>query len=159
MKKIFVIGNQQNQSVWTGGNRSVVGVEIEGKTLKIRKLKGINPTLEGFLYVLREIREELNKINNEFVRKSPYKIEKREGMSGCKKWEITFLQEKDGFWIEKRNVILHVSCFGKVPDQDIFIPDLALIIDDLLEATPPEHDIQIVETEPVTPETAGYVIP
>jgi len=159
MKKIFVVENQNNQSVWSEGNRSIVGIEIENCTLKVRTLKGIDPTIEGFLYVLREIREELNKINNEFVRKSPYKVNMKEGFSGCRTWEISYLQEHDGFWIEKRNDILRVSCFGKVPDQDIFIPDLALIIDDLLEATPAENDIRITEVEPITPETGGYTVP
>ena len=159
MKKIFIVKNQNNKSVWSEGSRSVVGIEIVDRTLKVRKLKGIDVTLEGFLYILKELREELNKINNEFVRVSPYKVNMKEGMSGCRKWELSFLQERDGFWIENRKDILHVSCFGKVPEQDIFIPDLALIIDDLLKATPAENDIQITEVEPVTPETGGYVLP
>ena len=159
MKKIFIVKNQNNKSVWSEGSRSVVGIEIEDRILKIRKLKGIDVTLEGFLYVLKELREELDKINNEFVRVSPYKVNMKEGVSGCRTWSISFLQEHDGFWIESRKDILHVSCFGKVPEQAIFVPDLALIIDDLLKATPAENDIRITEVEPIKPEMEGYILP
>lgn len=159
MKKIFIIENQSNESVWSEGNRSVVGVEIFGLALKIRKLKGINPTLEGFLHILYKLHDELDAINNDFERISPYKTNVHVGFSGCKTWEISYLQKLDSFWIEKRNDILHVSCFGKVPNQDIFIPDLALIITDLVTQAGDTGEIKVKEIKPIEPETEDYICP
>lgn len=159
MKKIFIIENQQNQSVWSQKNRSVIGIEIEDKALKIRKLKGIDVTLEGFLHIIQRMSTELSEINNGFKRISPYKMKMHEGFSGCRTWEMSYLYEHDGFWIEKKNEILYVSCFGKVPDQDIFIPDLALIILDLVSQSGDTGEIKVKEVEPIEPETTGYICP
>ena len=159
MKKIFIIENQQNQSVWSEGNRSVVGIEVKNLTLKIRKLKGINLTLEGFLHILYKLHDELDKINNNYERISPYKTYLNEGLSGSKTWKISYLQKNDSFWIEKRKNILHVTCFGKVPDQNIFVPDLALIITDLVLQSGDTGEIKLTEVKIIEPEAEGYIWP
>ena len=72
MKKIYVVENQKNESVWTGGNRSVVGVVLdeESKTIKLNKIKGIDVTLDGFLLILKEMMEELS-TTLKFVKPTP----------------------------------------------------------------------------------------
>ena len=159
MKKIFIIENQSNESVWSEGNRSIIGIEIDGLAIKIRKLKGIDVTLEGFLHILYKLRDELGKINNDFVRISPYKTYCHEGFSDCKTWKISYLQKNDSFWSEKRKNILHISCFRKVPDQNIFIPDLALIIPELVNMAGDTGKIKVKEIEPIEPDVSGYIYP
>lgn len=159
MKKIFIVENQNNQSVWSEGNRSVVGVEVKNLTLGIRNLKGINITMEGYLHILYKLRDELDQINNNYERISPYKTYLNEGISGSKTWKISYLQKNDSFWIEKRKNILHISCFRKVPDQNIFIPDLALIIPELVIMAGDTQEIKLTEAKIIEPETQGYIWP
>ena len=159
MKKIFIIENQQNKSVWSEGNRSIIGIEIKDLVLKIRKLKGIDVTLEGFLHILYKLRDELDQINNNYERISPYKTYLNDGLSGSKTWKISYLQKNDSFWSEKRKNIIHISCFRKIPEQNIFIPDLALIIPELVNMAGDTQEIKITETKIIEPEKDGYVYP
>jgi hypothetical protein len=159
MKKIFIIENQSNESVWSEGSRSIIGIEIDGLVLKIRKLKGIDVTLEGFLNILWKIHYDLDQINNNYERISPYKTYCYDGLSDCKTWKISYLQKNDSFWSEKRKNILHISCFRKVPNQNIFIPDLALIIPELVNMAGDNQEIKITETKVIEPEEEGYIWP
>jgi hypothetical protein len=159
MKKIFIIENQDNKSVWSEGSRSIIGIEIDGLVLKIRKLKGIDVTLEGFLNILWKIHYDLDQINNNYERISPYKTYCYDGLSDSKTWKISYLQKNDSFWSEKRKNILHISCFRKVPNQNIFIPDLALIIPELVNMAGDNQEIKITETKVIEPEEEGYIWP
>lgn len=158
-KSVFVIENQPYYDKKKA--RSVVGVKIVDDTLKIRKLKGIDPTVEGFLAVCDYIEKDLEAVNSDYKRKNPYKIDVWTGSSGCKEYYIDYVENIDGFWVDHRNSILYISCLGKIPDQDIFIPDLMLIRNDLKQEYNLENSGIVVRTANLikTESLVEYILP
>lgn len=161
MKKVFKIKYLTGEYM---GERSILGVEIKGNTLSVTTLKGINITQEAFFIVVGEYLDDIMaEIADEYNRVSPYKIRIRNGMSGCVTWSIMYLQKIRNFWVERCKDIIHISMYQKIPTQDIFIPDLSLVWDDIIEHAcedfkPSKDDYSISEIDMIS-HLDGYIIP
>ena len=164
MRKIFVVENQKATG-WTEGTRSVVGLSLEGMELRLVVLKGINPTVEAVMTLITRdgvIPEETWKAACDYKRTAPYKVLKREGMSGCIEIFLSYLEEADGFFCERRSPVLYVSCFGKVGRVKVFLPDLLAATSELLRSFPEadltdENGLVFREVEPIALD--GYIVP
>jgi len=156
MKKLYKVSNQPISGYYNDNDVSVVGWEIVDKNLIITNVKGINLTLEGFLQLCYLNRDYLTEIAKGYTRVCPYKVEDNSTYR-CK-YQIRYLIPKGNFFQEKLKDILYISSHGKLTNQTIFIPDLLLIVEDLIIKF--GRDCDIKEIQPIeNPEDHEFIIP
>jgi hypothetical protein len=159
MRKLYKV-TQQEPVGWSSmfnDHKSIVGWEICGKELYLTNVKGIDLTVEGFIALCQSHLDDLKKACEGYERVCPYKVEK----SYC--WnrmcfKIKYLIRKGSFYQERVKDIIYLSCFEKLPNQLIFIPDLLLILDDLsklFESCGVVEEIQAIKN----PEEEGFIMP
>lgn len=126
MKKIVKIerGNINQKCVY--------GVKLEDKNLELTRLSGHNMTVKEMLYVLKELGISEYSEPFKYDRKHPYKVIMHSGMSDNRHYQIQSLVKINDFYKVRRNTILYITCRGKIQCyENIFLPDLKLILDDL----------------------------
>lgn len=157
---MFKITNQ-NEGVWSDATHTLLGWEIDDKNLIITKLKGCDVTFDGFLALCKRELNELEKACKDYERISPYKLEEKK-INNRYKPTIKYLVSRGNFWEKREQEILYVTCYWKLPDQVIFIPDLLLLLNEWKDIMDEEIEyIEIKEIEKFIddPEEHGYIIP
>lgn len=127
VKKLYKIECQPTKG-WSSNPTSIVGWEIDGLTLRITNVRGQNITWEAFWQLVLKNRKQLEQAIKEagYERKCPYKVESY--FTYRQHYDIVYLQRKGNFWAKYQKGILYVSCVWKMPSQEIFIPDLMLLL-------------------------------
>ncbi len=100
-------------------------IELIANTFKFKRISGSAiPTdqLIGFLWFWPGLEKAREKAKN-LRRINPWKVSRRDGMSGCSDWYIQFL-DRLGF-VRKTKTIIHSSMNGKQnEDIDVWVKDL-----------------------------------
>lgn len=157
MKKLFKVSNQPVRCYYNDNDVSVVGWEIRGKNLIITNVKGINLTLEGFLQLCYLNSFDLTNAVEGYTRVCPYKIEDNSVYRF--KLQIRYLIPKGNFYQERLKNIFYVTSNGKLISQIIFIPDLLIVLKDLIARFTKNNCIDIEEIQAIEPQDHGFIIP
>ena len=160
MKKIFKVTNQQ-PGAWSDSTHTLLGWEIDEHELIISKLKGCDITFDGFLTLCKRELNELEKACKDYKRVNPYKLVE-EKINNRYKPILRYLVPRGSFWEKREQVILYVTCYWKLPDQVIFIPDLLLLLNEWKDIM--DNEIEYIEVKEIKniiqdPEEYGYILP
>lgn len=128
----------------------MVEVEIRNNVLILRNLKGTNIKMEGFVRLLQsQFKEELKEAAK-YQRICPARIYEMSGSSGRRSYNIQYVEDKCGYTISRKKELIYISCFDKIAYVEVFLPDLVLVLPNLLEeANNIVKDISLVEVKPI----------